>query len=49
MKKNIYQVPQMTVICIRQRHSLLAGSANASGLDGFGGWGGTYDGDDDAD
>ena len=49
MKKKIYQAPQMNVIIIQQSQSLLAGSVNSSGLDGLDGWGGTYDGDDDAD
>lgn len=49
MKKKIYQAPQMNVIIIQQHQSLLAGSVNANNLDGFGGWAGPYDGDDDAD
>lgn len=49
MKKKIYQAPQMNVVIIQQSQSLLAGSVNSSGLDGFGGWQGTYDEDDDAD
>ena len=48
MKKKIYQAPQMNVVIIQQSQSLLAGSINANGLDAFY-WGGTYDGDDDAD
>ena len=49
MKKKIYQAPQMNVIIISQRQSLLAGSVNANGLDGFGGWQGPYNTDDVAD
>lgn len=49
MKKKIYQAPKMDVIVIQQHQSLLAGSVNSSGLDGFGGWYGTYDTDDEAD
>ena len=49
MKKKIYQAPTMDVIIIQQSQSLLAGSINAQGLTGLDSWGGTYDGDDDAD
>lgn len=49
MNKKTYQTPEINVMAIRQEQVLLAGSANAAGLDGFGGWGGVSDDEDNAD
>ena len=40
MKKKTYQAPAINVIVVKHQCSLLAGSANAAGLDDFDGYGG---------
>ena len=49
MKKKTYQAPAVKVFILKQRQSLLAGSLEAKGLSGHGGWGGMSDTDDEAD
>ena len=46
--KKTYNKPTMTVVVTKHRPSLLAGSVQTN-LSGYGGWGGTYDDDDEAD
>ena len=47
MKKK-YMTPEMEIIDIKTDQYLLAGSVQTN-LSGYGGWGGTYDDDDEAD
>lgn len=49
MKKKIYYKPEMEVVPINMNQSILAGSVQANGLSGYGGWGGVSDEEDEGD